>query len=126
MERAASDQPRSVFDRFAEASSHFVSTGAFFGISVVLVLLWFPTILLIPSVDTWQLVLNTAVSVLAFVLVALLQNSERRSDLAAHRKLDAIAAGLADLMQHGADPAASDLRARAGELRRAIGLEDRA
>ena len=81
MERAAPDQPRSVFDRFAEASSHFVSTGAFFGMSVVLVLLWFPTILLIPSVDTWQLALNTAVSV-AFVLVALLQNSERRSDLA--------------------------------------------
>ena len=125
MERAAPDQPRSVFDRFAEASSHFVSTGAFFGISVVLVLLWFPTILLIPSVDTWQLVLNTAVSVLAFVLVALLQNSERRNDLAAHRKLDAIAEGLAELMQHGVDPAASDLRTRAGELRRAVGLEDR-
>ena len=106
MERTASDRPRSVFDRFAEAASHFVSTGAFFGISVVLVVLWFPTILLIPSVDTWQLVLNTAVSVLAFVLVALLQNSERRSDLAAHRKLDAIAAGLAD-------------------LRRAVGLDDR-
>jgi low affinity Fe/Cu permease len=124
-ERAASDRPRSVFDRFAEASSHFVSTGAFFGISVVLVLLWFPTILLIPSVDTWQLVLNTAVSVLAFVLVALLQNSERRSDLAAHRKLDAIAVGLADLMQHAVDPAASDLRARVGELQRAVGLEER-
>ncbi len=125
MERAATDQPRSVFDRFAEASSHFVSTGAFFGISVVLVLLWFPTIFLIPSVDTWQLVLNTAVSVLAFVLVALLQNSERRSDLAAHRKLDAIAKGLADLMQHGVDPTASDLQARARELRHAVGLEER-
>ena len=125
LERTAPDQPRSVFDRFAEASSHFVSTGAFFGISVVLVLLWFPTILLIPSVDTWQLVLNTAVSVLAFVLVALLQNSERRNDLAAHRKLDAIAEGLAELMQHGVDPAASDLRTRAGELRRAVGLEER-
>ena len=121
VERAASDRPRSVFDRFAEASSHFVSTGAFFGISVVLILLWF----LIPSVDTWQLVLNTAVSVLAFVLVALLQNSERRSDLAAHRKLDAIAVGLADLMQHAVDPAASDLRARVGELQRAVGLEER-
>jgi low affinity Fe/Cu permease len=92
---------------------------------VALVLLWFPTILLIPSVDTWQLVLNTAVSVLAFVLVALLQNSERRSDLAAHRKLDAIAEGLADLMQHEVDPGSSDLRTRAGELRRAVGLEDR-
>jgi hypothetical protein len=84
-----------------------------------------PTILLIPSVDTWQLVLNTAVSVLAFVLVALLQNSERRSDLAAHRKLDAIAVGLADLMQHAVDPAASGLRARVGELQRAVGLEER-
>ena len=92
---------------------------------MVLVLLWFPTIFLIPSVDTWQLVLNTAVSVLAFLLVALLQNSERRSDLAAHRKLDAIAGGLADLMQHGVNPAASDRRARAGELRRAAGLEER-
>jgi Low affinity iron permease len=92
---------------------------------VALVLLWFPTILVIPDVDTWQLVLNTAVSVLAFVLVALLQNSERRNDLAAHRKLDAIAEGLADLMQHGVDPSSSDLRARAGELRRAVGLEDR-
>jgi hypothetical protein len=63
--------------------------------------------------------------VLAFVLIALLQNSERRSDLAAHRKLDAIAVGLADLMQHGVDPAASDLGARASDLRRAVGLEDR-
>lgn len=125
MKRAASNQSRSLFDRFAEASSHFVSTGAFFGISVVLVLLWFPTLLLIPTVDTWQLVLNTAVSVLAFLLVALLQNSERRSDLAAHRKLDAIAEGLAELMQHAVDPAASDLRARARELRRAVGLEER-
>jgi low affinity Fe/Cu permease len=125
VERTSTDQPRSIFDRFAEASSHFVSTGAFFGISVVLVLLWFPTILLMPSVDTWQLVLNTAVSVLAFWLVALLQNSERRSDLAAHRKLDAIAAGVADLMQHGVDPASSDLQASVRELRRAVGLEER-
>ena len=125
MEQAASRQSRSVFDRFAEASSHFVSTGGFFGISVVLVVLWFPTLLVIPSVDTWQLVLNTAVSVLAFLLVALLQNSERRSDRAAHHKLDAIAEGLADLMQHGVDPTTSDLQARARELRHAVGLEER-
>jgi Low affinity iron permease len=62
--------------RFAEASSRFVSTGGFFGISVLLVLLWLPTIFVLPSVDTWQLVLNTIVSVLAFLLVGLLQNSE--------------------------------------------------
>jgi low affinity Fe/Cu permease len=125
VERATTDRQRGFFDRFAEASSHFVSTGAFFGISVVLVLLWFPTVFLISSVDTWQLVLNTAVSVLAFLLVALLQNSERRNDLAAHRKLDAIATGLAELMQHEVDPAAADLQAHLADLRRACGLEQR-
>jgi low affinity iron permease len=43
------------------------------------------------SVDTWQLVINTATSVLAFLLVALLQNSERRYDRALHEKVDALA-----------------------------------
>jgi low affinity Fe/Cu permease len=57
--------------------------------------------------------------------VALLQNSERRNDLATHRKLDAIASGLADLMQHGIDPDAAALQARVDELRRAVGLEER-
>jgi low affinity Fe/Cu permease len=122
---ATSNRSRSVFDRFAEASSQFVSTGGFFGISVLLVLLWLPTIFVIPSVDTWQLVLNTIVSVLAFLLVALLQNSERRNDVATHRKLDAIAAGLADLMQHGVDPDAEVLKARVDDLRTAVGLEER-
>jgi hypothetical protein len=121
VERAASDQPRSVFDRFAEASSHFVSTGAFFGGARPALVSDHPS-----HPERGHLAARPEVSVLAFVLVAPLQNSERPSDLAAHRKLDAIAAGLADLMQHGDDPAVSDLRARAGELRRAVGLEDRA
>jgi low affinity Fe/Cu permease len=77
-----------------------VSGGAFFGVSVLLVLLWLPTIFAIASVDTWQLVLNTIVSVLAFLLVALLQNSQKRNEIALQRKLDAIASGLADLLVH--------------------------
>src|SRR4051812_17915359 len=88
-------QPVDRFDRFAERISQFVSRGSFFAASVIVVLLWFPTLLLIPSVDTWQLVINTLTSVLAFLLIALLQNSERRYDDALHRKIDTIAAGLA-------------------------------
>jgi hypothetical protein len=122
---ASSDQSRGVFDRFAEASSQFVSTGGFFGISVLLVVLWLPTIFIISSVDTWQLVLNTIVSVLAFLIVALLQNSERRNDIATQRKLDAIACGLADLMQHGVAPDAAELEARVDALRQTVGLEKR-
>jgi low affinity Fe/Cu permease len=111
-----------IFDRFAGAASHFVSTGAFFGASVLLVLLWLPTIFVIPKVDTWQLVLNTVVSVLAFVLIALLQNSERRNDEAMHRKLDALAAAVAELLDREAANG-SDVREARERLRETIELE---
>jgi len=93
---------RTPFDRFAESASHFVSKGLFFTISVVIVVIWMPTIFVFQDVDTWQLVINTMTSVLAFLLIALLQNSERRYDDALHQKIDALAAGLADLMEHEA------------------------
>jgi low affinity Fe/Cu permease len=116
-------QPTGVFDRFAEHSSAFVSGGAFFGVSVLLVLLWLPTIFVIASVDTWQLVLNTIVSVLAFLLVALLQNSQKRNEIALQRKVDAIASGLADLLEHR-QAGESDALARAvTRLRGSIELE---
>src|SRR3954451_4257858 len=87
------EQPTNRFDRFAERVSILVSHGWFFTASVIVVLVWLPTILLISSIDTWQLVINTLTSVLAFLLIALLQNSERRYDDALHRKIDTIAAG---------------------------------
>jgi low affinity Fe/Cu permease len=121
----ASDRhARSAFDRFAEAATEFVSSGAFFVVSVVVVALWIPTIFLFESVDTWQLVINTATSVLAFLLVALLQNSERRYDRALHEKVDALARAVADLMEHDARER-EELRRHAAELREAVKLEER-
>jgi low affinity Fe/Cu permease len=76
-----------------------VSEAAFFTISTLLVVIWVPTIALFNSVDTWQLVLNTVTSVLAFLLIALLQNSERRYDRVLHAKVDAITDGLAMLIR---------------------------
>jgi low affinity Fe/Cu permease len=125
---AQPEQPVSRFDRFAEAVSQFVSKGWFFTAAVVVVLLWFPTLLLIPSIDTWQLVINTLTSVLAFLLIALLQNSERRYDEALHRKIDAIAAGLADVMDRvdrGEDDDDGELREKIESLRESIELERR-
>jgi low affinity Fe/Cu permease len=116
---------RSAFDRFAEAATDFVSSGAFFATSVIVVALWFPTIVLFHSVDTWQLVINTATSVLAFLLVALLQNSERRYDRALHEKVDALATAVAELMEHEPSRDSEELRRRAAELRAAVKLEER-
>ena len=84
-----------------------------------------PTIALFRSVDTWQLVINTMTSMLALLLIALQQNSERRYDEALHHKIDALAAGLADLMEHQADGDSERLTRHVDELRAAVGLERR-
>ena len=113
------------FDRFAEASSDYVSRAAFFAACVLLVLAWAPTYFLIRDLDTWQLLINTATTIVTFLLVALLQNSGRRSDRAIHHKLDALADGLADLMHHQINPDGADLAGDIADLKRAVGLERR-
>jgi low affinity Fe/Cu permease len=114
---------RAPFDRFAEAASRFVSKGLFLTIAVVVVAIWMPTIFLFGSIDTWQLVINTLTSVLAFLLIALLQNSERRYDEALHQKIDALAAALADLMEHQAGGDREVLQRHIDELRTSVRLE---
>jgi low affinity Fe/Cu permease len=111
-----------IFDRFAEAGSRVVSGGVFFAVALLLVILWLPTLLIFDS-GTWQLVLSTATSVMAFLLVVLLQNSERRKDEAANRKLDELSAAVASLLEQRAeeDGSAADqserLRERIAEER---------
>jgi low affinity Fe/Cu permease len=106
------------FDRFAEKASTLASRAWFFAFCVLLVLLWAPSILILRSIDTWQLIINTATTIITFLLVALLQNSQERSDQALQQKLNAIAKGLADLMEEKGQ--SDDAR----ELRDAIGLEE--
>jgi low affinity Fe/Cu permease len=93
---------------------------------VILVVLWAPSIFVIRSIDTWQLIINTVTTIVTFLLVALLQNSETRSDRAVQHKLNAIADGIADLMDHLAERSDDeDLRRDIRELRVAVGLEKR-
>ena len=76
----------SVFDRFASQVSSFVSRACparGSSCSVLLVLLWAPSIFLLPDVGTWQLVINTVTTIVTFLLVALLQNTQKRADEAA-------------------------------------------
>jgi Flp pilus assembly protein TadB len=120
--RNMADQKAKLFDRFAEASADVVSRAPFFVACVLLVVVWAPTFWLFPSVDTWQLVINTATTIVTFLMVALLQNSQRRAEQAIHQKLDAVADGLADFMEHlgGDQPGfAKDI----DDLRRAVGVE---
>ena len=114
------------FDRFATGASNIASRAVFFVLCVALVVVWAPSILFLRDIDTWQLIINTATTIVTFLMVALLQNSQTRSDHAVQHKLNAIADGLADLMTHLSDhhdieALHHDMR----ELRDAVGLENR-
>lgn len=109
----------SVFDRFAGRVSSWVSRAWFFSLCVAIVVIWAPSIALLP-LDTWQLIINTITTIITFLMVALLQNTQKRSDDAVQQKLNAIADSLADLMA-----TVPELKEDRRELLQAVGLEDR-
>jgi hypothetical protein len=125
----------SFFDRFAGGASGIASRAPFFVFCLALVAVWLVQgiITIAASKDfskftdaTYQLEINTTTTIVTFLMVALLQNSQTRSEMAVHQKLNAIADGLADLMEtlsreEGNGPLADDM----ADLRAAVGLEDR-
>jgi low affinity Fe/Cu permease len=111
------------FDRFAEQSAEFVSKAPFFVFCVALVVVWAPSYFLVDNFDTYQLLINTPTTIVTFLLVALLQNTQRRAERAFHKKLDALADGMADLMRHFAQED-NELHKEIEDLKAAVGLEE--
>lgn len=107
------------FDKFAGVAARLSSEAWFFCFCVVLVVVWAPSIIFIQDIDTWQLIINTLTTIVTFLMVALLQNSQTRADQAVQHKLNAIADSLSDLMS------SQSLERDAKELRAAVGLENR-
>jgi low affinity Fe/Cu permease len=66
------------FDRFAEGVSRQVAKPWFFAGCVLSIVVWAPMILVVKTVDTYQLIVNTYTTILTFLLVALLQNTQQR------------------------------------------------
>ncbi len=121
------------FDRFAGVAAQLASRAPFFAFCLLLVLAWLVQgVVLIVSEGSlgafldarYQLEINTTTTIITFLMVALLQNSQSRSDQAIQHKLNAIADGLADLMDHLAAQAPdSSLEQDMRELRAAVGIE---
>jgi len=112
------------FDRFATRAAAVVSRAWFFAACLLLVLVWAPSIAVIRNIDTWQLIINTATTIVTFLLVALLQNTQTRNDEATQDKLNALAEGMSVLMSQIADlHDRRELHDAVTELRDAVGLE---
>ena len=117
------DEKLGRFDQFADAASELAGRAPFFAACVLLVLLWGPSYFVFGKINTWQLIINTITTIVTFLLVALLQNTQRRTEIVLQRKLDAIAAALGDLMEHEAH-GERDLNQDIKRLERAVGLEE--
>ena|SRR5438874_1465727 len=115
---------KSAFDRFAGWCANMVSRAPFFAFCVLLIVIWAPTVVFL-KFDTWQLIINTATTIITFLMVALLQNTQTRNDLATQHKLNAIADAIADLMSHFGDHTGRDIEEDIQELRAAVGLEEK-
>ena len=82
------------FRRIAARVSAAVGTPHAFVIALLVVLTWAFTGPLFGYSDTWQLVINTGTTVVTFLMVFLIQNSQNRDSKAFHLKLNELLRGV--------------------------------
>jgi low affinity Fe/Cu permease len=76
------------FRVFAQRSSVMLGSAWAFGGAVLVILIWIVTGPTFHFSDTWQLIINTATTVVTFLMVFLIQNTQNRDAKAMHLKLD--------------------------------------
>ena len=79
---------RSWFTRFAKQSSRATGKPIAFLLATAVVVLWLVTGPLFGFSDTWQLVINTGTTIVTFLMVFLIQNTQNRDTEAIQVKLD--------------------------------------
>lgn len=79
---------RDRFTRFAKFAARATGKPAAFLIAAAIVLAWALTGPLFTFSDTWQLVINTGTTVITFLMVFLIQNTQNRDTQAVQLKLD--------------------------------------
>ena len=78
----------SVFTRFSKSASRLMGHPAAFIAALCVIVLWSVTGPLVGFSDTWQLVINTGTTIVTFLMVFLIQNSQNRDTAAIQLKLD--------------------------------------
>ena len=78
----------SFYSRFGKAASRFCGRPKVFVTAVALVILWAVSGPIFGFSDTWQLVINTATTVITFLMVFLIQSTQNRDTEAIQIKLD--------------------------------------
>jgi len=78
----------SAFTRLAKKASTFTGRPACFALALGTVVVWAVTGPVFKFSDTWQLVINTGTTIITFLMVFLIQNTQNRDTEAMQIKLD--------------------------------------
>src|SRR5213592_1656597 len=81
---------RDVFRVFARRSSVILGSAWAFVVAVLIIVVWGLTGPAFHFSDTWQLIINTGTTIVTFLMVFLIQNTQNRDAKAVHLKLDEI------------------------------------
>jgi len=84
------------FRFFARHSSMVLGTAWAFATAILIILIWGLTGPMFRYSDTWQLIINTGTTIVTFLMVFLIQNTQNRDAKAVHLKLDELIRALKD------------------------------
>jgi low affinity Fe/Cu permease len=76
------------FRKFAHITAEWVGSSSAFFLALVVIIAWAATGPIFSFSDTWQLVINTGTTIVTFLMVFLIQNTQNRDAVALHLKLD--------------------------------------
>jgi len=78
------------FRLFARRSSMLLGSAWAFGVAILIIVIWGVTGSAFHYSNTWKLIINTGTTIVTFLMVFLIQNTQNRDAKAAHLKLDEI------------------------------------
>jgi low affinity Fe/Cu permease len=76
------------FQRFAKATARAAGQPTTFGLALLIIVAWAVTGPIFGFSDTWQLIINTGTTIVTFLMVFLIQNTQNRDSVAMQVKLD--------------------------------------
>jgi len=78
------------FTKFTSAAAAILGRAWIFAVALILLIIWGISGPVFGFSDTWQLVVNTSTTIVTFLMVFIIQNTQNRDNLANNIKLDAI------------------------------------
>lgn len=81
-------RPATRFGQLARAAAHAMGQPAAFGTALATIIVWSLVGPLFGFSDTWQLVINTGTTIVTFLMVFLIQNTQNKDPEAMHIKMD--------------------------------------